>query len=337
MKEVILITGSTGFVGFRTLITALEAGYNVRAVIRKEEQAVKIKAHVRIAPHADRLEYAVVTVLTEDGAFDNVLGDVVAVLHIASPLAVETDEYERDIISPAIKIGTSLLHSALKVSTIRRIIITSSLVTLMPWEWLFNSDDRLWTANDLNVDPNRSVSSSMEAYWTSKALARAAVKEFVEHAKPHFETIQLLPGVIIGRDERAASVADLRRDTPQWLMRMAPILGEKQSDPMGSVPVDVEDVAKAHVDAITDTVPGNSDYTLCTGPTADIVWDDMIETAKRYFPEKAGSRNMPLDGTLPTMKWLVDTTKTEKAYGWKFKTFEETMKGMIGQYVELLG
>jgi nucleoside-diphosphate-sugar epimerase len=209
------------------------------------------------------------------------------------------------------------------------------MVTLMPWEWLFTPDDRVWTASDLNANPSRSVGSSLEAYWTSKALARAAVKDFIKHQKPHFETIQLLPGVIIGRDERAASVADLRRDTPQWALRMAPILGGNQSDGMASVPVDVEDVATAHVDAIKDTVPGNTDYTLSTGPTADIVWDVMIEVAKKYFPEKVGSKEMPLGGTLPTMKWLVDMTDTEEAYGWKFRPFEETLKDMIGQYLEL--
>jgi hypothetical protein len=61
----------------------------VRAVIRKAEQAEKIKAHVTIAPHANKLEFAVVPVLTNDGAFDNVLTDVAAVLHLASPLAIE--------------------------------------------------------------------------------------------------------------------------------------------------------------------------------------------------------------------------------------------------------
>jgi hypothetical protein len=69
-------------------LTALEAGYNMRAVIRKPEQAQEIKTHVKIAPHADRLEFAVVPVLTDDGAFDNILADVVAILHIASPLAL---------------------------------------------------------------------------------------------------------------------------------------------------------------------------------------------------------------------------------------------------------
>jgi len=240
------------------------------------------------------------------------------------------------MVNPAINFIISLLHSALKVPTIRLIIITSSLVTLMPWEWLFKPDDRVWTANNLNINPSRSVSSPTETYWVSKALTCAAMKDFVEQQKPHFETVQLLPGVIIGRDERATTVAELHRDMPQCSLRMAPILGETQRNAMASAPVDVEDVARAHIDAIKDSVPGNTDYVLTTGPTAEIVWDDMFGFANKYFTEKVGRKGMPLNGTLPTMKWLVDTTETEKAYDWQFKIFERTMKKMIGQYIKLL-
>ena len=210
------------------------------------------------------------------------------------------------------------------------------MITLIPFEWLANPDDRLYTAKDLNHNPSRSVNHPMEGYWSSKALARAAVKDFVKTHKPHFETIQMLPGVIIGPDDRAASTTDLKDNTPQWTLRMSPVLGEKQSDPMVSVPVHVADVAKAHVDAIKPSVPGNTDYTLCSGSSEVIVWDDMIEVAKNFFPERAGSKKMPFGGALPTMKWSVDSAETEKAFGWKFKTFEDTMKDMIGLYLELV-
>lgn len=70
-------------------MTALRNGYNVRAVIRKAEQAEKLKSHSKIAPYLENLEFVVVPDLTKEGAFDDVLSDVVAILHIASPLAVE--------------------------------------------------------------------------------------------------------------------------------------------------------------------------------------------------------------------------------------------------------
>jgi hypothetical protein len=48
-----------------------------------------LKAYAQIAPFAEKLGFAVVPDLTKEGAFDNVLSDVTAILHLASPLAKE--------------------------------------------------------------------------------------------------------------------------------------------------------------------------------------------------------------------------------------------------------
>jgi nucleoside-diphosphate-sugar epimerase len=227
----------------------------------------------------------------------------------------------------------SLLTSAMKQPTIRRVIITSSMVTLVPFSWLANPDERIYTANDINSNPSRTVSSAMEAYWTSKALARSAVSDFIATRNPQFETIQLLPGVVIGPDIRATSTAYLRNNTPLWSLKMSPILGIKLTDPMVSVPVHVADVARAHVDAIKSSIPGNADYTLNIQSPGDVEWDNMIEVAKRHFPDRVGTKEMPLGGLLPSMKWRVESRDTEKAFGWTFRTFEQSAKEMIAQYL----
>ncbi|KAF2015550.1 putative 3-beta hydroxysteroid dehydrogenase/isomerase [Aaosphaeria arxii CBS 175.79] len=336
MKDVVLITGPAGFIGFKTVLTALEAGYNVRAVIRKPEQAEKLKSHVKIAPHAERLEFAVIKDLTAPGVFDAVLSDVAYVLHIASPLPIETDDFERDIINPAIDMSTSLLYSATKVPTIKRIIITSSMVSMIPFEKLTTPDERLYTARDINANPSRSVAHGLEAYWNSKAFSRIAISEFLEKYKPHFDVLQLMPGAVVGVDDRAQSIEDLVKSYPDWSLRMSPVLGTKQTFPLSDVPVDVADVARAHVDAINPSVPGNTDYILCTGSPDGLKWDDSIEVAKRHYPDRVGSKELPLGGTLPTSRWAADYQETERAFGWKFTTFEDSMKDMIGQYLELI-
>jgi nucleoside-diphosphate-sugar epimerase len=325
----------TGFVGFKTLLTALQAGHNVRAIIRKPSQSQPILSHAKIAPHATSLEFAVVPDLASAGAFDNVLTNVVAILHIASPLAVETEDYERDVIDPAIHMCTSILYSALKAPTVRRVVVCGSLVTLLPLTGLAAPGDKTYTANDINPSLTRDVHSPMEAYCNSKGLARVAVKNFVEKYKPGFSVIQLLPGAIQGVDERAGSVADLKKNVPQWEMRMAPLLGETCAEPLVSVPVDVSDVARAHVDAIKESTVGNTDYALSVRESGTMQWDDMIEVALKHFPKSAGSEKMPLGGKLPTTKWVVDSEASEVAFGWKFRTFEETTKDVIAQYLEL--
>jgi hypothetical protein len=110
---------------------------------------------------------------------------------------------------------------------------------------------------------------------------------------PRFETVQLLPGVVIGPDIRATSTADQRNNTPLWSLKMSPILGIKLVDPMVSVPVHVADVAQAHVDAIKSSIPGNADYALNVQSPEGVEWDSMIEVANRHFPDRVKTKEMP--------------------------------------------
>jgi hypothetical protein len=35
------------------------------------------------------------------------------------------------------------------------------------------------------------------------------------------------------------------------------------------------------------------------------------------------------------MKWRVESRDTEKAFGWTFRTFEESIRDMVAQYLQL--
>lgn len=105
-KDLILLTGATGFVGFRTLIAALEAGYRVRAVVRKFEHVNKIKSHKATQPHLTDIEFAVVPDLSAKDAFASIFDSVKYVLHIASPLAQSLgpdSDIDAELIRPAVK------------------------------------------------------------------------------------------------------------------------------------------------------------------------------------------------------------------------------------------
>jgi nucleoside-diphosphate-sugar epimerase len=319
------------------MLLALEAGFTVKAVIRKQEQAKKLKAHRKIISYAEKLEFAVVPEMSQGGAFDVALEGVDAALHLASPLAIDTDNYERDIVDPAVKINQSILESAMKSPSVKRVVITSSMVTLVPFEWLANpNSSRIYTSTDINLNPSRPFNSSMEAYWASKAIARLAVQNFITEKKPHFDIIQLLPSVVLGADDRATVLSDLRTSTPLWELKMSPLLGTQQPAPMVGVPVDVADVAKAHIDAINLKVPGNRDYVLSAETPDGIVWDDMINVARTEWPARCETKALPLGGTLPTMKWKIDVVETETAFGWKFRAFDMTIRDMIAQYLDLV-
>jgi nucleoside-diphosphate-sugar epimerase len=85
-KQLVLITGASGHLGFKVLITALEAGYKTRVALRRLEQADKIKSAKSIQPHLDSVEFVEVPNITAEDAYDEAVKSVDLIIHCASPL-----------------------------------------------------------------------------------------------------------------------------------------------------------------------------------------------------------------------------------------------------------
>ncbi|KAL3475435.1 NAD(P)-binding protein [Aspergillus californicus] len=362
-QEKLLITGVNGYIGFKTLLIALERGYNVRALVRKESHVTDLQArNVAIAesskPENGQLEFGVVPDFLQPDAVFNVLHGVTVIIHLASPLAVQTENYDADIIQPAISMVTTFLEAATRVPTVRRVVITSSCVTLIPFEWNMNPDsERIYTPTDLNTNLHTPPTSPMEAYWISKGLARLATKNFIKYHAPSFDFINLLAGVVIGPDERLISskspllststTTPVKKNTPAGILTgtrasvLAPILTADLSSPFPyvGVPVHVADVARAHVDAVDgDVVPGNSEYILASDAPQGVNWnEDGRGIVRKWFPEEVARGVFPFEGGLETVRWRLDASETERVFGWAFTGFEETMRGLAGQYLELRG
>ncbi|OBT64341.1 hypothetical protein VE03_06741 [Pseudogymnoascus sp. 23342-1-I1] len=332
--DLIVITGVSGYIGFKTMYMALAQGYQVRAIVRKEEQIEKLKNNPKVTNSAN-LSFFVVPDLAAKDAFAGVFDGAKAILHLASPLAKETDDYEQDIVKPARDLLMSVLEAAVHISTLTRIVVTSSAVSLIPMEWLGTSDtETVFTEMDINSNPKRPFHSAMEAYWASKAFARLSTKKFIEERKPHFDIVGLLPSVVLGPEDLATGNSTLLVGTRAMLV---PVLqGAKLDMPLVGTPVHVDDVARAHVDAIKPSVPGNADYVLSSDGEEGIEWDSMTDIARKFFPDEVESGLLALGGSMPTRKWRLDVSSTEKAFGWKCAPFEKTMRDLIGQYVEFL-
>ncbi len=86
------ITGVSGYIGFKTLIFALESGFKVRAVVRKAEQVKKLESHGRVAPHSSNLQWILIPDLSETDSYCPHLEGVTSIIHVASPLAIEVKE-----------------------------------------------------------------------------------------------------------------------------------------------------------------------------------------------------------------------------------------------------
>lgn len=170
----------------------------------------------------------------------------------------------------------------------------------------------------------------MEAYFASKALSRIATTQFMEREKPGFEFVNLLPTLVFGPDELATNVTELMASSRA--VALGPLMDAQIPDMVGAS-VHVDDVARAHLDALKPEVPGNKDYILSSDTPGGICWEDAKKFVRRCFPEAVERGVFKLEGSIKTRPWKLNTTDTEEAFGWKCISFEETLKELVEQYL----
>jgi nucleoside-diphosphate-sugar epimerase len=230
-----------------------------------------------------------------------------------------------------------VLTAAHRARSVKRVVITSSAVTLVSSAWMFGpatpaSDLNLYTATDIAPIPEN-ISSAMEAYFASKTLSRIATKDFVEKENPGFEFINLLPTMVFGPDEMANNVKELM--TSSRAMVLSALMDVKMPE-MNGATVHVDDVAKAHIDSLKSSVPGNKDYILSSDVPDGINWLETENAIKTQFPEAVENGILKLEGKLALRPWRLDTRETEEAFGWKAISFEETVKDLVEQYLRFV-
>ncbi|KAL7922549.1 hypothetical protein ACQKWADRAFT_326761 [Trichoderma austrokoningii] len=334
--DLVLLTGGTGMIGFKTLVEVLKAGYKVRAAVRNQAGFDRITSLKPLAPYVSNLESVLVPDITVPGAYDEAVKGVKYVVHVASPLPqpVDTEElYQSEVIEPAIRGTVSILEAANKVTGIERVIITASILSVASYESLTNGTKNDETTRAVNTAAP--YGSPLNAYQVSKALAFAATHKFVAEKKPAFSVVNILPVFVVGRDDTVTDPANIGKGSNGFLMD--PLLGIAPLYPMVGAVVDVDDVARMHLLSLDSSiVKGNEDFIGYAAPTID--WADSFEIVKRRFPEayadgvfKFESIPRPITGAVN-----IDASKAEKVFG-KFKSFEEQVVSVVEHYLELIG
>ncbi|KAK7409517.1 hypothetical protein QQX98_008301 [Neonectria punicea] len=175
------------------------------------------------------------------------------------------------------------------------------------------------------------------AYVISKVLSAQLVLDYVATTKPGYSVVNILPGTTIGRSELASDSKELMSGSN--IVSLAPLIGISLP-PVHSVVSHIDDVAIAHVKALDiDATPSTIRSILpivntVANPDA-FTWDDIVNIVKSKFPAAIKGNVLPLGGTVPKNKTLVDTNEDEKILGIKFKTYEEAVIDLAGQFLQL--
>jgi nucleoside-diphosphate-sugar epimerase len=333
-KPLVLITGATGHIGFRTLVLALQAGYRARVSSRKLAQAEALRHAESIKPYLDSIEFVEVPDILADGAFDEAVRDVDYVIHLASPIPTPelAADVKKHILNPAIKGTVGILQSAAKSKSVKRVVVTSSIVILEP-----KPGNSTAGPYDLTAIPDADKVPADEwiAYRASKRLAYHAAEEFMASKKPAFDLVNILPSYVQGRNELVTRKEDVHNGSNDVMMDL--VLGAKGGRPRKANTVFVDDVAKVEVLALDPKLAKNGDNFIAAGSPSGmgIEWNDVTPIVGKLFPDAVKSGILPLGGDQESIPVSYDVSKTEEAFGFKFAGLETQVKSLIGQYVEL--
>ena len=323
----LLITGVTGFIGFKVLLGSLQEGYTVRVAVRSAEKFKTLSSHPKILALGvpDKLSFVEVPDICRDGAYDEAIKGVSYVIHHASPLPSPFLDPQTGIYEPNIKSVSTLLQSALNEPSVKKLIITSSVFANSPFP---PDHTREITAESREPDVPGPFDAMLPAYRAGKIAALNAADRFVKEKQPSFAIVNVFPGFVFGWDDRALSVKDMSAGTNRILLAI--ITGQEAKAPMPAGATHVADAAKIHLLALKEG------FAKDVGVTAVHQFNDAWSVVEKRFP-KAVADGIFTKGNQPTVPVNWNASKTEADLGFNFKTYEDMVVEVAGQYLELSG
>ncbi|KAK4890502.1 hypothetical protein LTR27_010783 [Elasticomyces elasticus] len=340
-NDLVLITGVTGHVGFRVLRYALEYGLAVRAAVRSQAKADAVRSHptLEALDKDDLLDFVLVPDFTASGAFDKAVANVKYIIHCASPIpfaSPTTDNAERDFVAPAVQTTLGILESARRVETIRRIVITSSCIAIAPVAAAVSDTGETYTAETRQPEMDTPLppgTPSFVAYAAGKVAALNRAEAWVQEKRPRFDTIHLMPSYVLGRIDMCDSLERLQTSANSFPLDI--VLGRDGGEGgMAMVVNHVDDCARIHVEALNPRIEGNQSFIIDYNPSAKVDWDEAKDIVAKHFPDAVKSGVLPNSGTLKSVCCRLESSKTEKTFGFR-QSYEEAVVDVVQQYLEL--
>ncbi|CAA9964190.1 NAD dependent epimerase/dehydratase [Pyrenophora teres f. maculata] len=337
-SELVLLTGATGLIGFRVLVSCLRRGYRVRVALRDLNKKARILGtrSIQAIATGTNLTFVEIPDMTITAAFDDVLQDVDYVIHVAAPIAsVDPLSIGADLATHYFKATTDatlhLLESAQAHDTVKRIILTSSLAALVDHV----TDD----AETIHTESTRAMNiaqppyrSAFDAYTAAKISTLNLVEHWVESNKPAFDVVHMAPGHVFGPNELVTDPKELLQTGTNRII-LVPVTGGTYTMEAG-VTVHLHDVAEAHVRALDPSIPGNRLYILSSGGVEGTKLDDCFKIVAREFPEHVGTSALPNNGSLPWFVFKVDGSASARILGMEFLPYEQQVRDAVGYYLE---
>ena len=322
LMERVLVTGITGYIGQHCAAELLRQGYEVVGTIRSRSKADDTRRAIAPVAPIENLSFAEADLLSDKGWTDALKG-CAFVLHVASPFLMEEPIDENELIAPAVE-GTKRVIAAAQLAGVKRLVLTSSTFAIIAGKDSGEYGPSDWSDSDANIG----------AYAKSKTLAERAAWEAAKGGNTELTVIN--PGAVFGPSLGA------KIDGQSVTMMTKMIAGKVPMIPdMAMGMVDVRDVAKLHVAAMTASGAAGKRFIACTAEPVELA--TLAKVLREAGYTKAPSLKAPTfllkfmslfdreaKGMMPFIgkKASYDNSETFKILDWKPTPMAESFKEM---------
>ncbi|KAL0550813.1 hypothetical protein IC582_009877 [Cucumis melo] len=190
--KTVCVTGGSGYIASWIVKFLLQRGYIVKASVRNPADPIKTAHLLSLDGAAERLHLFKANLL-EEGSFDSAIEGCQGVFHTASPFFHNVSDPQAELIDPALKGTLNVLKSVAKSSSVKRVVLTSSMAAVAYNGQPRNPDtviDETWFSNP-------EICKELKLWYVlSKTLAEEAAWNFVREKGIDMVTIN--PAMVIG-------------------------------------------------------------------------------------------------------------------------------------------
>lgn len=339
MSPTTLITGATGFIAGHCVDQLLKADHKVIGTIRSLEKGQKLAEAFPDAIKSGQLIFETVSDVRSEEEFKTLFQkhrDIKYVLHTASPFHFNVEDPVKDMLEPAREGTLTVLKTAKQYAPqVEKIVITSSFAAMLNQDEVDNSSslitEKSW--NPVTWEQASEKGNVLVTYLASKKFAEKAAWDFMESEKPSFGLTTINPGYVFGPG--IAIDAKSLNTSNQVIAQDALATKPGQDTPPGVVHmwVDVRDVARAHVSAISRDLD-DLRLMLCVSKWCN---QDLLDALNKEVPELKGkiATGEPGSGK-ETVKqgFQFENEATRKALNFDWITLDKSIKDFAEQWLE---
>lgn len=338
----VMVTGANGYVASWLVKKLLDEGMTVHAAVRNPDDTKKVEHLINLATESKgHLKFFKADLLAPS-AYTAAMEGCELVFHTASPFTLDVKDPQKELIDPALKGTENVLNSANEVSSVKRVVLTSSCAAI----YTDAIDSVNAPGGKLTEDVwNSTASIDYQPYSYSKTLAEKKAWEMVKNQK-RWDLVTINPPGVFGPALNPYY-------TTSESMNILKMLGDGQmkmgAPKMGIGVVDVRDVAEAHFRAgFTPEASGrylasahNTNF-LEMGTVLLPKYGDKYPLPKKALPKWLLMIVGPITNKLFTRRfiknnvdipWIADNSKIKEELDMSFiplkKTMEDSFQSLI--------